>query len=96
MINLLSSFISTVSAQVLPREEENKTEGPSLLESVEQARREWENARAYFNFVTDPDLIDMAIYAIEAAEKKYMYLLKAARTQGIRLDHPEDLKENLT
>lgn len=58
----------------------------SLLSDVEQARQQWLDAKAYFNHVTDPDLIDMAIYSIEAAEKRYMYLLKVARTQGVRLE----------
>ncbi|HHW14011.1 MAG TPA: YaaL family protein [Firmicutes bacterium] len=56
-----------------------------LLADVEQARQEWLHAKAFFDHVTDPDLIDMAIYSIEAAEKRYMYLLKVARLQGVNL-----------
>jgi uncharacterized UPF0146 family protein len=63
-----------------------EAEGPEgLLSDVEEARLQWLNAKAYFDHVTDPDLIDMAIYSIEAAEKRYMYLLKVARTRGVRL-----------
>ncbi|MGE5553743.1 MAG: YaaL family protein [Betaproteobacteria bacterium] len=57
----------------------------NLLADVEEARQQWLSAKAYFDNVTDPDLIDMAIYSIEAAEKRYMYLLKMARLQGINL-----------
>lgn len=57
----------------------------TLISDVEQARQAWLNAKAFFDHVTDPDLIDMAIYSIEAAEKRYMYLLKVARRQGVRL-----------
>ena len=48
---------------------------------VEEARKEWKSARDYFDAVTDPDLIDHAIYALEAAEKRYIYLLKRIREE---------------
>jgi len=49
---------------------------------IEQARQEWVNARTFFDNVVDPDLVDYAIYSIEAAERKYMYLLRKARKQN--------------
>ena len=33
----------------------------------------------FFNNVNDPDLVDYAIYDVEAARRKYQYLLKKAR-----------------
>lgn len=54
----------------------------SLQDDVDSARRDWESARSYFETVTDPDLIDHAIYAMEAAERKYMYLLRLAREKS--------------
>lgn len=59
---------------------------PSLVESVEAAREEWLNSRAYFETVTDPDLVDHAIYSMEAAEKRYTYLLKKAREASVTVD----------
>lgn len=56
----------------------------TFLKTVEKARRDWLEAKEFFQFVTDPDLVDHAIHAIDAAEKKYMYLLKKARQEGIR------------
>ncbi|MCL6588733.1 MAG: YaaL family protein [Firmicutes bacterium] len=50
------------------------------------AHQEWKYARLYFDSVTDPDLIDHAIYNLEATEKKYTYLLKKARSIGIQAD----------
>ncbi|MGE5557676.1 MAG: YaaL family protein [Bacillota bacterium] len=47
-----------------------------IFRETEEARREWVHSRAYFNLVTEPELIDHAIYTIEAAEKKYIYLLR--------------------
>lgn len=48
---------------------------------VEEARQEWLNACAYFDTVSDPDLVDRAIYMIEAAERKYMYLLRKVKQE---------------
>ena len=58
-------------------------EMPGLLEMVEQARREWQDAQSYYNAVSDTDLVDHAVYMMQAAEKKYNYLLKQARLQGV-------------
>jgi hypothetical protein len=57
---------------------------PPLVVVVEEARREWLNAQYYYNTVSaDQDLIDHAVYLMQAAEKKYVYLLKQARNAGI-------------
>jgi len=56
---------------------------PSLPEVVEQARQEWISAQNYYNTVLDDDLVDHASFLMQAAEKKYMYLLKMARREGV-------------
>lgn len=50
--------------------------------AVDQARRDWEYARRYFESVTDEDLVDQAIHLVNAAEKRYVYLLKQIRRRG--------------
>jgi len=55
----------------------------SLVTLVEKARIEWEQSKVLFNEAKEPDLIDHAIYAMEAAEKKYMYLLKLAQDEKV-------------
>ncbi|OCL25800.1 hypothetical protein U472_15890 [Orenia metallireducens] len=52
----------------------------NLEEKIIEAREEWDEARSYFNSVSDPDLIDHAIYLLEAAESKYRYLLRQKRS----------------
>ena len=59
---------------------------PEALRAVDQARRDWETARVYFDNVTDPELVDHAIYAIQAAERKYMYLLRRAEDLGFHIE----------
>lgn len=56
---------------------------PDLHDAVEQARHEWLCAQNYYNSVSDQDLVDHAVYLMQAAEKKYIYLLKQARAAGI-------------
>ncbi|HWQ61116.1 MAG TPA: YaaL family protein [Negativicutes bacterium] len=56
---------------------------PALVDVVEQARREWLSAQNYYNSVSDTDLVDHAVYLMQAAEKKYIYLLKRARQEGV-------------
>lgn len=56
---------------------------PALPDAIEQARREWLSAQRYYNSVSDSDLVDHAVYLMQAAEKKYIYLLKKARNEGV-------------
>lgn len=44
--------------------------------NIENAKKEWEDAKNIFENVSQPDLVDYAIYKVEAAEQKYIYLLK--------------------
>jgi hypothetical protein len=53
-----------------------------LSEQLKQAKHEWLSAQNYYNNVSDADLVDYAAYHIQAAEKKYTYLLKRARHEG--------------
>ena len=55
----------------------------TFFEEVEAARLDWLAAKAYFDTVSEPELVDHAIYLAEAAEKKYMYLLKLARERKL-------------
>lgn len=59
---------------------------PDIMENLESAWREWRYAEAYFNSVQDPDLIDHAIFYMGATEKKYTYLLKQAKENGINIE----------
>lgn len=53
----------------------------SYAEDVKRAYAEMKAAENYFDNVDDPDLIDFAIYDLEAAKKKYAYMLKKARRE---------------
>lgn len=63
----------------------NNNEANTLFLSIKRAKEEWLEAQIYFNNVSDPDLIDYAIYNMDAAEKKYVYLMKKAREMQERV-----------
>lgn len=62
---------------------EDREKVPSLVELINKAKEEWQDARNFFEEVTDPDLVDHAIYRMDSAEKKYMYLLKVANCEQV-------------
>jgi len=63
---------------------------PPLPVMIEAARQEWLAAQRYYDTVSDTDLVDHAVYMIQAAEKKYIYLLKLARREGATHDPYSD------
>lgn len=56
-----------------------KTEKEKIIESLRLAEKEWKDKEEYFQSVTEPDLIDHAIYELEASKIKYIYLLKKVK-----------------
>ncbi|RKD26936.1 Protein of unknown function [Caminicella sporogenes DSM 14501] len=82
--NRLISVLNNIYEKLLYGEV--KTEDEEILDSIKLAHEEWKNAEKYFENVTDPDLIDHAIYRMEAARIRYTYLLKLAKKMGIERD----------
>jgi hypothetical protein len=56
----------------------------SLPEIVDQSRRDWLYAQSCYKTVSDPDLVDYFSFLIKAYERRYVYLLRKARDEGIR------------
>lgn len=59
-------------------------EDAEFLSLVQAAKLEWQTAQNYFEHVSDPELVDYAIYKLEATCRRYMYLLKQARILGLQ------------
>ena len=62
-----------------PSTEDEPTELDKLRTELEAARKEWATAQRHIDYVSEPELIDHAIYYLEAAERKYGYLLREAK-----------------
>lgn len=60
---------------------ENKMEKQDsrLKEEARRALAAWKAAEEFLNHASDPALVDFAIYDLEAAKKKYLYLLGLLR-----------------
>lgn len=85
-----AAFVSMIGSQ-----NQNKVtdEKQMYIDIIEKAREEMHIAEKYFETVSDPDLVDHAIFQLEAARKKYIYLLKYAQSQGINLSSKDELDE---
>lgn len=85
-----AAFVSMIGSQ-----SQNKIvdEKQAYIDIIEKAREEMQIAERYFETVSDPDLVDHAIFQLEAARKKYIYLLKCAQSQGISLSSKDMLDE---
>lgn len=59
------------------------TECDNLLSHIHTIQLQLEIAQARFSDATDADLIDSYSYEILALHKKYEYLLKCAKKQGL-------------
>lgn len=54
-----------------------------LLEEIRAAQTDWQHALLRLDYAMDQDQIDYAIFALEAAEKRYEMLLKCAKRMNI-------------
>lgn len=61
-------------------------EEKKIIACIIEAVEEIERARAYFQMVNDPRLVDYAIYMEEAAKAKYTYLLNEAKDKKIKIE----------
>jgi hypothetical protein len=66
-------------------DEEVRRDKLQLLQEIRKAHLEWITAQCRFDFVVEKDQIDYAIYALEAAEKRYEMLLKLAKQAHLSL-----------
>ncbi len=60
----------------------NKEIGQVDEERIRKAYREWEDAKNFFEYVSEPELVDYAVYAIEAAKRRFLYMLQRCRQRN--------------
>ncbi|WP_434654951.1 DUF2508 family protein [Thermoanaerobacterium thermosaccharolyticum] len=73
--------------EISATKEEKNNENDVLINEVQNTMRQLKDAEIYFQNVTDPDLIDQTIYNLESLRKKYTYLLKKAKENGVNFDN---------
>ncbi|WP_312880626.1 DUF2508 family protein [Paenibacillus phytorum] len=74
-------------------QEELKRDKQMLIQEIRSAHATWVAAQAHFEFALDKDQIDYAIYAMEAAEKRFEMLIKQAKKLGVSLIDSDRLME---
>jgi len=76
----MATLLAAVGERLLPDPHDlPRPARSSTADQLAAAHQEWVSACAYFNSVSDPGLVDHAIYLVRAAEQKYTYLLRRAR-----------------
>ncbi len=60
-------------------ENDNTIYNDQLEVQIKKALDEWKAAENYLNSTTDPELVEYAIFDLEAARRKYAYMLKKLR-----------------
>ena len=64
---------------------EYSEEDLALLNNIKETISEMEVARALFDYVSDPKLVELAIYAEDTARTRYDYLLSVAKSRDLRM-----------
>lgn len=62
----------------------NDIDAQNIIKEIKAAQLEIKVAENFFDFVDDPELIDVAIYDLEAKKSRYSYLIKIAKERGIK------------
>ena len=76
MSGRLSKWLEACARYFAARDRDERSDEDKALD---HAHRDWLVASRLFDFATEPELVDYAIYSLKAAEKQYVYLWKRAR-----------------
>ena len=69
---------------------ERELEKENIIKEIKKAQIDIVTAEKFFQFVNEPELVDVAIYNLEAKKSRYRYLIKVAKEKGIK----KSLKES--
>ena len=70
-------------------------EKENIIKEIKRAQNDVVPAEKFFQFVNDPELVDVAIYNLEMKKSKYRYLIKLAKQRGIRTSLKDSLIESI-
>lgn len=65
-----------------------------LIREIVKAKADWTAAQQKLDHVTEIDQIDYAIYALEAAEKRYEMLIRQAKKTNLTMSENEQTMED--
>lgn len=67
------------------KQEEMRKDKYELLQEIRKAHADWLVAQHRLDYALEKEQIDYAIYALEAAEKRYEMLIKSAKREKLSL-----------
>ena len=70
-------------------------EKENIIKEIKKAQNDVAIAEKFFQFVSDPELVDVAIYNLETKKSKYRYLIKIAKEKRIKNSLKESLIESI-
>lgn len=70
-------------------------EKSKIITEIKRAQLDVKTAENFFDVVTDPELIDVAIYELEAKKSRYQYLIKIAKEKGIKRSLKDSLIDSM-
>ena len=70
-------------------------EKENIIKEIKRAQNDVVTAEKFFQFVNEPELVDVAIYNLETKKSKYRYLINVAKQKGIRTSLKESLIESI-
>jgi hypothetical protein len=74
----LSKWLKVCMREFTAGDRDNRDDESKALE---QAHQEWVAANRLFDYASEPELVDYAIFSLKAAEKQYVYLWKRAKAR---------------
>ena len=63
---------------------EKELEKENIIKEIKKAQADVITAEKFFQLVSEPELVDVAIYNLEAKKSRYRYLIKIAKEKGIK------------
>ncbi len=82
-----------IRQQILNFNIQKEIKEKDIMKAIKEAYEQWESAKSYFEEVTEPRLIDYAIFLESAARMRYTFLVEEAREKGIAAEPYACLKE---
>lgn len=70
-------------------------ENEKIIKEIKVAQNEIKVAENFFQNVSEMELIDVAIYELEAKKSKYQYLIRMAKEKGVKKSIKDSLIESM-
>lgn len=85
---IIAKAVGWVDQKMGQQSANNKMDERAWVALINEALKDWKAAENNFNFFTDLDLVDYSIFSINAAQKRYLHLIRKAKELNVLADFP--------